>query len=153
MTKHKVFLGLGSNMGNRRQNLRDAVRLIEKNAGRVVRHSSVMESEPWGYCSDSKYLNAVVMIETTLTPHELLAATQRAESEMGRTRKSTVRQTTEGKWQTVEGQYSDRPIDIDILLYDDLQLTTPELTIPHPRMEERDFVMIPLREITGHNNN
>ena len=153
MTKHRAFLGIGTNMGNRRQNMEEAVRLIEEYAGKVVRRSTVVETEPWGYQTEANFLNAVVLIETSLTPHELLAATQRAEREMGRTVKSAVRQTADGSWQTVEGQYSDRPIDIDILLYDDLHLSTPELTIPHPLMEQRDFVMKPLREITEQKNN
>ena len=132
---HVAYLGLGSNMGDRERNIRQAVRLIGARVGAVVRQSSIIQSEPWGFESENWFANAVVCFRTTLSPYELLYATQQIEREMGRRQKST------------NGQYHDRIIDIDILLYDDTTIDTPELTIPHPLMEQRDFVMTPLREI------
>jgi 2-amino-4-hydroxy-6-hydroxymethyldihydropteridine diphosphokinase len=93
-------------------------------------------------------MNSVILCETTLTPREVLKATQKIERELGRKKKSKA----EGQKPTANGQqpranYKDRPIDIDILLYDDWQVDEPDLKIPHPLMQERDFVMIPLKEI------
>ena len=135
-----VFLGLGSNMGDRRQNIEKAVALIGERVGEVVRQSSLMETEPWGFASDNLFLNGVVLCQTELSPREVLQATQKIEREMGRKRKS-------GSKESGSKEYFDRPIDIDILLYDDLCIDEPDLKIPHPLMEQRDFVMIPLREI------
>ena len=137
---HEVFLGLGTNMGDRTEQIRTAVALIGERIGNVTRQSSVIETEPWGFESSNKFLNAVVCCETTLTPHQLLGATQQIERDMGRTTKSA-------KGKTAKPKYTDRPIDIDILLYDDITLDEPDLKIPHPLMLQRDFVMIPLREI------
>ncbi len=135
MTKHQVFLGLGSNLGDREQQLREAVRLIDERVGQVVRQSSFLETAPWGFESKNRFLNAAILCETDKLPREVLALTQQIERELGRTHKS------------VDKNYADRPIDIDILLYDDLQVDEPHLKIPHPLMHQRDFVMIPLREI------
>ncbi|MBR6622080.1 MAG: 2-amino-4-hydroxy-6-hydroxymethyldihydropteridine diphosphokinase [Bacteroides sp.] len=132
---HKVYLGLGTNLGDKDANLKTAVEEINKRVGEVTSLSAFYETEPWGFTSESTFLNAVCCTLTSLTPQEVLATTQDIERQLGRTRKS------------VDGIYSDRPIDIDILLYDDYRLNTPELTIPHPLMWERDFVMVPLREI------
>lgn len=132
---HSVFLSLGSNLGDKRKNLTDAITRINATIGIVERQSSFIETEPWGFDSDNTFLNAVIMCATALSPHELLKATQHIEHEMGRTHKSVNR------------EYKDRIIDIDILLYDDVCINTPELTIPHPLMMERDFVMVPLNEI------
>ena len=137
---HEVFLGLGTNMGDRTEQIRTAVALIGERIGHVTRQSSVIETEPWGFESSNKFLNAVVCCETMLTPHQLLSATQQIERDMGRTTKSA-------KSKTAKPKYTDRPIDIDILLYDDITLDEPDLKIPHPLMLQRDFVMIPLREI------
>jgi len=134
---HTVYLGLGTNKGRRQQNLRRAIRRIEELVGCVKRQSAFLETEPWGFESKNKFLNACVMVETELTPRQLLETTQQIELELGR---SKSRKTT-------NRNYSDRPIDIDILLYDDLTVDEPDLKIPHPLMYERDFVMIPLREI------
>lgn len=101
----------------------------------MVRQSSFVQTEPWGFRSDNLFLNACVCVETQLSPRHLLLETQRIERLLGRSRKTT------------DGRYHDRPIDIDILLYDDITLNEPDLRIPHPLMHERDFVMIPLREI------
>jgi 2-amino-4-hydroxy-6-hydroxymethyldihydropteridine diphosphokinase len=132
---HKIYLGLGSNLGNRKENLAYAIRLIGERVGKVLRVSSFIETEPWGFESENTFVNAVILCETDLTPRQLLGATQKIEREMGRQKKST------------DGGYSDRCIDIDILLYDDLRVDEPDLQIPHPLMLKRDFVMIPLREI------
>jgi 2-amino-4-hydroxy-6-hydroxymethyldihydropteridine diphosphokinase len=132
---HKIYLGLGSNLGNRKENLVYAIRFIGERVGKVLRVSSFIETEPWGFESENTFVNAVILCETDLTPRQLLGATQKIEREMGRQKKST------------DGGYSDRCIDIDILLYDDLRVDEPDLQIPHPLMLKRDFVMIPLREI------
>ena len=131
----ELYLSLGSNLGDRAENLRRAIALIGERVGAVQRVSSFIETEPWGFESKNRFLNAAVMVLTTLSPEECLKATQQIERELGRKSKSR------------NGNYHDRPIDIDLLLYGDLKLSTPKLTIPHPRMHERDFVMIPLREI------
>ncbi len=136
MTNHQVYLGLGSNLGDCRKNLERAIRMIGDKVGRVLRQSSFIETEPWGFESEHKFMNAVILCETIKTPRELLLLTQQIERDMGRKKKS------------VSGGYADRPIDIDILLYDDLTIDEPDLKIPHPLMHERDFVMIPLNEIS-----
>ena len=133
--KHKVFLGLGSNLGERQANIERAIELISERVGEVIRRSSLIETEPWGFESENKFLNGVILCETTLTPRQVLRKTQKIERDMGRKKK------------TSSLQYSDRPIDIDILLYDDLTVDEPDLKIPHPLMQEREFVMIPLKEI------
>ena len=135
MTKHQLYLGLGSNLGNRERNLTEAIRLIGERVGEVVRQSSFIETEPWGFRSENGFLNAVILCQTEKTPREVLALTQQIERDLGRKKKS------------IDG-YADRPIDIDILLYDDWTVDEPDLKIPHPLMHERDFVMIPLKQIT-----
>ena len=131
-----MFLGLGSNLGNRQANIERAIELISERVGEVIRRSSLIETEPWGFESENIFLNGVILCETTLTPRQVLRKTQKIERDMGRKKK------------TVNSQlYSDRPIDIDILLYDDLTVDEPDLKIPHPLMQERDFVMIPLQEL------
>ena len=132
---HTVYLSLGTNLGDRRRNISAAVRLLGERVGRVVRVSSLHDTEPWGFTSANMFVNAAVCVETSLSPRTLLEATQAIEREMGRTVKST------------DGQYHDRLIDIDILLYDDLHVDEPDLKIPHPLMSEREFVMRPLGEI------
>lgn len=144
MINHQLFLGLGSNLGDRAENIRKAVLLIQERVGEVVRQSSLMETEPWGFESSNKFLNAVILCETTLTPRQVLRATQKIERELGRKKKTTLLSHLSS---LTSHLYSDRPIDIDILLYDDLTVNEPDLKIPHPLMHERDFVMIPLREI------
>ena len=134
MLPHEVYLGLGTNLGDRERNLQEAVRLIGERVGAVVRQSSVIETEPWGFQSPNRFLNAAVCVETDKTPREVLQLTQQIERDMGRTSKSTF-------------NYTDRLIDIDILLYDDLRVDDPDLVIPHPLISQRDFVMRPLSEI------
>ena len=143
MTKkmHQVYLGLGSNLGDREEHIRKAIALIGESIGLVIRQSSLIESEPWGFESSNKFLNGVILVETSLTPRQLLRATQKIERQLGRKKKST------DSCLLTPVSYSDRSIDIDILLYDDLTVDEPDLKIPHPLMEQRDFVMIPLNEI------
>ena len=130
-----LYLSLGSNLGDREEMLNRAIALIGERVGEVQRVSSFIETEPWGFKSKHPFMNAACLVLTTLSPEECLEATQQIERELGRKRKSR------------NGKYHDRPIDIDLLMYDDLELSTPRLTLPHPRMKEREFVMIPLREI------
>lgn len=130
-----MYLSLGSNLGDKEENIREAIRNIDELIGRVVRQSALFVTEPWGFTSPNTFVNAAVCCHTLLSPHALLAATQRIERQMGRTEKS------------VNGHYKDRIIDIDILLYDNITVDDPDLKIPHPLMQERDFVIRPLREI------
>ena len=145
---HQVYLGLGSNLGDREENLRKAIELIGQRIGEVLRQSSFIETEPWGFESENKFLNGVILCETTLTPRQLLRATQRIERELGKKKSHATKRSHNSSLFTIHySLYHDRPIDIDILLYDDLTIDEPDLKIPHPLMKERDFVMIPLREI------
>ncbi len=130
-----VFLGLGSNIGERYKNLTNAIQTINNRIGPVADQSDFIETEPWGYESKNLYINAVIRVDTDLSPIDLLHKTQEIEREMGRLSK------------TVGGEYHDRVVDIDILLYGELKMKTDELIIPHPRMKERDFVMIPLQQL------
>ena len=132
---HTVYFSLGTNLGDKEQNLRCAISEIGRRIGTVKAQSAFLETEPWGFDSNNLFLNAAVCAETELPPYEVLYRTQQIEQAMGRTQKSQ------------NGQYHDRIIDIDILLYDDLHIDTPTLTIPHPHMNERSFVLIPLNEI------
>ena len=128
---HTVFLALGTNLGDRPANLRAAIAALPPSI--VVRQSSpVYETPPWGLTDQPAFLNMVVKAETRLEPAALLAYLKRIEQELGRT--PTVR-------------WGPRLIDMDILFYDDLILNTPGLAIPHPRLQERAFVLIPLADI------
>ena len=133
-------MGLGSNLGNKGENIHKAITLIGERVGLVVRQSSLISSEPWGFQSPNGFLNAVVCCETELTPRQVLQTTQQIERELGKRKIHATKR---------KGiiNYQDRPIDIDILLYDDLIVDEPDLKIPHPLMQQRDFVMIPLNEI------
>ena len=129
-----VYLNLGTNIGNKRRNMITAAALLAERVGDVLALSGFYETEPWGFESENFFLNAAVKLKTSFSPLELLQITQQIEKELGRAEKSN-------------GVYHDRIIDIDILLYDDEVLQTPELTLPHPLMLERKFVMDPLAEI------
>lgn len=136
----KVYVSLGTNLGDKEQNLRDAVQKIEEQIGKVISLSAFYVTAPWGFTSENTFLNAAACIETSLAPFEVLHETQTIERELGRTHKSVNR------------AYSDRLIDIDLLLYDDLILSASspsgvELNLPHPLMAERAFVMRPMAEI------
>ena len=143
---HKLYISLGANLGNKEETMHRAIALINERVGSVLRTSSFIETEPWGFQSENTFLNAAVRVETELSPNALLHVTQQIEREMGRTEKSTVNP------QLSTVTYHDRIIDIDILLYDDLHINTKKLIIPHPHMYERDFVLIPLKEILLTNN-
>ncbi len=137
---HKLYLALGSNLGNREENIRRALALIDERVGSVYRVSSPMETAPVGFSSPNKFINLVCLVHTMMSPMSCLRETQKIEQELGRTQKTLC----------TDGQllHSDRTIDIDLLTYDDITMDTPELTLPHPRMKERDFVMRPLEEIS-----
>ena len=130
-----TYLSLGSNLGDRRQLLHTAINEIAERVGRVEAISSCIETEPVGFDSVHLFLNMAVSVTTELNPYELLKVLKQLERDLGRTRKSH------------DGVHYDRTIDIDILLYDNLEVNSTELQIPHPRMWERDFVMRPLKEI------
>jgi len=127
----RLYLALGTNLGDRWENLREAIRRLETFV-RVQRISSIYETEPWGITEQPRFFNLVVEGESELEPLALLNALKRVESEMGR---------EPGE------RYGPRVIDLDILLYADLVLQTDRLEIPHPRMAERRFVLVPLAEI------
>lgn len=128
-----AYIGLGSNLGDREGYLRRALRRLEEaGAGHVRRVSPVYETDPWGYADQGPFLNLVAEIETDLTPSALLAGAQAIERELGRER--TLR-------------WGPRTIDLDILLYGDLIWDKPELTLPHPRLAERAFVLVPLADL------
>lgn len=131
-----TYLGLGSNLGNRNANLEQAIREIEKQIGHIVVQSAFLISDPWGFNSQNLFANAVVGVETTLPPEEILRRAHAIEQQMGK-RARTDRSEA----------YSDRIIDIDLLLVDNVVCHAPSLTLPHPHLHERDFVLIPLAEI------
>jgi len=127
--EHKVYLGLGSNLGDRLANLFFAIELLP---GRVERISSIYESKPWGFDHQPLFLNLVLRLETLLSPSNLLSGAKTIEKMRGR--KPGFRN-------------GPRPIDIDILFYDEETIVTENLILPHPRIEERAFVLLPLCEI------
>ena len=130
-----TYLGLGTNIGNRKENLMRAIEALSLALGSYTACSTFIETAPWGFESENCFLNCAVAFETELTPLELLDTTEMIERELGRTIKSAG------------GIYHDRTIDIDILLYGNVVIDTPRLTIPHPLMHLRDFVLEPLAEI------
>ena len=127
-----VYLALGSNIGDREKNLREAIRLLAESSVHVLRLSSIYETEPVDYLDQAWFLNAVLAAQTDLSPTALLRALRDIESHIG------------SKKAFAKGP---RLIDLDILLYDDATIDTPELQIPHPRMLQRNFVLVPLAEI------
>lgn len=129
-----VHLCLGSNLGNREDYFKKAMNEIENRIGPIVALSSFYETEAWGYESGNKFLNACIAVNTTLSSKDCLFQLKDIEMILGRLK-------------TAKNNYSDRVIDIDIIFYDNLVLETPELTIPHPKMQERLFVLNPLFEI------
>jgi 2-amino-4-hydroxy-6-hydroxymethyldihydropteridine diphosphokinase len=128
---HIVYLGLGSNLGDRKANLQAAIEGIEPVA-RLLAASPIYQTPPWGYFAQPDFLNQVIRVETNQSPSELLVYMKDLETRLGRT--ATVR-------------YGPRTIDIDILFYDDLILDEPGLTIPHPRIQGRAFVLVPLADL------
>lgn len=131
----RTMIGIGTNVGDRLATLEAAIWTLHETAGmRVVDVSGVWETAPWGGVDQARYLNAVVVVTTTLDPHELLADLQATEAAFGRDR------TREQRW-------GPRTLDLDVLLYGDEVIDTPELVVPHPRMTERAFVLVPLLEV------
>ena len=140
-----IYFGIGSNLGNRETNLLRAIELLHERVGECVACSSVYRSAPQGFVSENEFANMVAVCQSDYSPEEVLVITQQIEREMGRTEKS------------VHGIYHDRVIDIDLLqayignqesgVEHQIEYTSETLTLPHPRMQERDFVMIPLREV------
>ena len=133
-----VYLGLGTNIGNRKENLTRAIEALSLALGHYTALSSFIETAPWGFNSDNAFLNCTVAFDTELSPFQLLDTTENIERELGRTSKSNG------------GVYHDRVIDIDILLYGSETVSTERLTIPHPLMHMRDFVLEPLAQIAPH---
>ena len=129
--QHQVYLGLGANLGDRRSNLLQALQLIRSFAD-ILKISSNYETKPVGFRDQPDFLNLVCQVTTELAPTDLLIAVKQIEKQLGR---------------QASFRNAPRVIDIDILLYDDLVLETPDLTIPHPRLAERAFVLVPLAEI------
>ncbi|MEK7545160.1 MAG: 2-amino-4-hydroxy-6-hydroxymethyldihydropteridine diphosphokinase [Patescibacteria group bacterium] len=132
MERERIFLGLGSNLGDRKKYLEDALVLLEQYGVKIVKRSSIVETDPVGLTDQPRFLNMVVEVSTKLSPEDLLKVCLDVENKLGRVR--TVR-------------FGPRTIDIDILLYGERKIETDFLRIPHPRMEERGFVMEALKEL------
>src|SRR5574344_1919097 len=135
MKKSELFLSIGTNLGNRQLNIDTALRLVEERIGNVLMKSSIFETEPWGFSSENLFYNIAVKVETELQISQILFETKRIEKEMGRTSKS------------VSEDFCDRIIDLDLIFFDNLVLTTQDLCLPHPKMTERLFVLQPMAEI------
>ena len=129
-----AYVALGSNLGDRKENLRNALKHLEANAVHVVKVSTFIETEPYGVTDQPGFVNAVCQVETKLEPLELLRLLLKIELEMGRVRLR---------------RWGERNIDLDLLLYEDACMVSEELTLPHPDMQNRDFVLLPLAEIAG----
>lgn len=132
---HTAYVALGSNLGDREANLRRALELLAQRGVEVVRTSTFIATKPYGVTDQPRFLNGVCEVRTCLAPVELLRTLLAIEQEMGRVR---VR------------HWGERNIDLDLLLYEDVVLDTPELKLPHPDMQNRDFVLLPLAEIAPH---
>lgn len=133
MLMKKIFIGIGSNLGEREENLREAIDKIEEFIGHISNSSSVYETEPWGFVSENSFFNIVVEVESKLEPSGLLGRMLMIESLLGRTRNTQ--------------HYISRIIDLDILLYNDMVVDEISLKVPHPLLQERKFVLVPLCEI------
>ena len=133
--KMKLILSLGSNIGDKENNIRRAVALINDKVGSVVKMSSLYRSEPVGFVSDNRFVNVVVEVCTKLPVYRVLKVTQKIEKALGRTQKSK------------NEVYRDKIIDIDIIFYSNYSTRSSKLTVPHPHFREREFVMMPLLEI------
>lgn len=128
-----VFIGLGSNVGNKLFHLQKSKELIESKIGKIVSCSSIYETEPWGFASEQSFLNQAIKIETQNSALEILNVISEIELSMGRIR--------------TDNQYISRTIDIDILFFNDEIINEANLSVPHPRIAERQFVLMPLFEI------
>lgn len=134
--KNTLYLSIGSNLGQRADNMERAIRLIDERVGQVVSRSAFYETKPVGFTSEHLFLNAAIAVRTALHPLDALGITQQIERDMGRTNKSS------------QGIYADRIIDIDLLMADDFVFDSDALTLPHKHLHERRFVLEPLCEIT-----
>jgi deoxyguanosine kinase len=134
----EIYLSLGSNLGNRVKHLEDAYGHLLEQVGAPGRMSRIYESEPWGFSSDHRFCNCCISVFTTLEPLQVLETVLRIEKEMGRQR-NTPGIRREG--------YADRTIDIDLLLFGNLQVHHPRLVLPHPALADRRFVLLPLYDI------
>lgn len=132
---NRAYLSLGSNLGNKAENINSAIELLSERAGKVLKVSSNYETEPDGFLSENSFVNIALSLDTPLDALALLEVCEQIEKELGRKTKS------------VNLNYSDRVIDIDILYFNNMQLATDRLTLPHPRMHKRSFVLEPLAEI------
>lgn len=137
METHIVYLALGANIGDKEKNIHLALENIDKRIGKLLALSAFYVTEAQGFDSDNLFINAACKIETELSPLEVLEYTQVIERELGRKKK------------TIGGQYTDRLIDIDILFYDNQILEYSHLIIPHPHMQERDYVLKPMSDIAS----
>ncbi|MDD5131562.1 MAG: 2-amino-4-hydroxy-6-hydroxymethyldihydropteridine diphosphokinase [bacterium] len=126
-----IYLGLGTNLGNKRKNIKEAIRLLRRDV-KIVKVSSLYKTKPVGYLDQPDFLNAVAEIKTSLTPLQLLRQVKSIERIMGRTRTA---------------RWGPRLIDIDILLYEGKKIKHSKLIIPHPQINKRNFVLKPLKEI------
>jgi 2-amino-4-hydroxy-6-hydroxymethyldihydropteridine diphosphokinase len=135
MEKSRIHLLFGSNIGDKEQHIADAQNLVTKDVGKIIAESSLYESKAWGFVCNDLFLNKIIIVESNLTAFEVLDATQKIEIKLGRTQKTS-------------GVYQSRIIDIDILFYDDKIIETPNLTIPHPQIQNRRFTLVPLAEIS-----
>ena len=144
--QHSVFLLLGSNRGDREHNLFRACEGIRQTIGTILKISSVYETDPWGFEDSTPFYNQALEIETSLDPEQLMQGIQSIERKLGRTRQAP--ESDSGcACNTVK--YSSRNIDIDILFYNSAILFTDDLMIPHPRLHERRFTLVPLNEIAA----
>lgn len=131
MSEHRAYIGIGTNVGDRVANLERAMEALET-FGTLLTKSSLYRTAPWGNLAQPWFLNAVVLLKTELAPRKLLARMRRAEHRLGRTARE---------------RWGPREIDLDLLLYDDLEIDEPDLRVPHPQLRERAFVLVPLAEI------
>ena len=130
----EVYIAIGGNTGDRAKNMAGGLKALGDGPVKITKRSKIYEADSWGPIPQGRYYDAVVKGETKLSPQDLLAELNRIEASFGRDRVNEVR-------------YGPRPLDLDILLYDDLVLNEPDLQIPHPLMLERAFVVVPLHEI------
>jgi 2-amino-4-hydroxy-6-hydroxymethyldihydropteridine diphosphokinase len=130
---HKVYLGIGGNIGNKQDNFKEVYQMVENELGKIDEKSSIYETPPWGFQSNDPFWNSIIVIETLKSPEELLSKIHSIENKFGRTRDNK--------------QFSSRKMDIDILYFDDIFIETAELIIPHPLIPQRKFVLVPLVEI------
>lgn len=130
----RVAIGLGANVGDRLANLRRALLLASERLGKLVAKSDAYESPPWGVTDQPRFLNACAVLETELTPYDLMSELKEVEALLGRVKRD---------------RWGPREIDLDLILYDDLRCNDDFLTIPHARMHERAFVLVPLAAIAA----